>query len=109
MITSIDILCGSREDAIAFALLASCDKLRKITIRLPRPVISFPGAPIWISDGTSCMLALSGLQEVAFGSCESSTNYMNDDKPDAAILRRELTRPRGGLGNIRSINGYLDV
>lgn len=107
LIKSVDVRCGSREDAITFALLASCDKLRAMTIRLPRSVIFSPGAPIWSMDGMSCLLALSGLEQVTFGACEP--NHMTDDKPDAAIIRRELTRPKSAPGGIRSINGYLDV
>ena len=109
LVKSVDILCGGREDAIAFALLASCEKLRSITIRLPRPTILFPRAPIRYIDGMSCLLALSGLEEVTFGPCESSYNFMDNSKPDAAIIRREIMRPRGKPGDIRSVNGYLDI
>ncbi|KAK3691168.1 hypothetical protein LTR37_018822 [Vermiconidia calcicola] len=109
LIKSVDLQCGNREDAISFALLASCEKLQAITIRLPRPVILFPRAPIWCIDGMSCLLSLSGLKEVTFGRCESSFNYMDDSKPDSAIIRRELTRAKGTAGDIRSVNGYLDI
>lgn len=109
LLKCIDVQCGHREDAVAFALLASCEKLRAITIRLPRPSLLFGHASIWIEDGVACLLTLSGLDEVTFGRCESSINYMDDSKTDAAIIRRELTRPRGSPGRIRSVNGYLDV
>ena len=109
LLKAVDVHCGHREDAIAFALLASCEKLRAITIRLPRPVLLFPRAPIWCMDGMSCLLALSGLEQVAFGPCMSSFNYMNDEKPDAAIIRRELTRRKGTPGDVGSMDGYLDI
>ena len=104
LIKAVDIHCGHREDAISFALLASCEKLRAMTIRLPRQVLLFSRAPIWCIDGMACLLALSGLQEVTFGACESHFNYMTDDKPDAAIIRRELTRLKGAPGNYQCLN-----
>lgn len=107
LVESIDVHCGGREDAITFALLASCEKLRAITLRLPRPVIFFPGAPIWCIDGMSCLLGLSGLEQVTFGACESVPNYMNDEKRDAAIVRRELTRRKDTPSDIRSVPSYL--
>lgn len=109
LIKSVDVQCGNREDAIAFALLASCEKLQSITIRLPRAVILFPGPPIWCVDGMSSLLALSGLKEVKYEMPDSAFPYMFDEKPDAATIRRELTRPKGSSGNIRSIGGYLDM
>lgn len=108
-IKSVEINCGGREDAIAFALLASCEKLRAICIRLPRAVLLFPRAPIWIVDGATCLLALKGLEEVIFGSCESSTNSLSDDKPDAAIIRKELTKPRNSPIPIECLQGYYNV
>lgn len=107
LITGIDIHCGHREDAISFALLGSCEKLRAITIRLPRPVLLFRRAPIWCIDGMACLLALNGLQEVTFGPCGSNFKYMSDDKPDAAIIKRELTRPKDAPGNSQCVNTYL--
>lgn len=107
LIKSVDIHCGGREDAITFALLASCEKLRAICIRLPRPMILFPRAPIWIIDGMSSLLALNGLEEVTFGSCQSVFNYMSNDKPDAAIIREELSKPKGSPANIRWVKTYL--
>ncbi|KAK4548244.1 hypothetical protein LTR36_010114 [Oleoguttula mirabilis] len=110
LLTSVDVYCGSREDAITFALLATCSKLRRITIRFPRPTITFPGSRIWIMDGMACLLTLSGLEDVKFGDCGANfPMYMNESKPDAAIIRRELTRPRGAAGGVRWVDGYLDV
>ncbi|KAK5167200.1 uncharacterized protein LTR77_007931 [Saxophila tyrrhenica] len=105
----VDVHCGSREDAMAFALLASCEQLRVLTIRLPRPKILLPRSPLWCVDGMSGLLELSGLEAVKFGHCESAFGCMDDSKPDAEVIRRELTRPRGTSGSIRTINGCLDV
>lgn len=108
-IKSVEIMCGGREDAIAFALLASCEKLRAICIRLPRAVLFFPRAPIWIIDGATCLLALKGLKEVTFGSCASSIHSMSDEKPDAAIIREALTKPRGSPVTITWTGGHYNV
>jgi hypothetical protein len=109
LIKAVDIYCGGREDAIAFAMLASCEQLRAITIRLPRPMMLFSKPPpIWVLDGISCLLSLSGLEEVSFGDCGPRINSMSDEKPDAAIIRKELTRPRGSPGDDSVIKAYLD-
>lgn len=108
LIKEADVYCGHREDAITYALLASCDKLRAITIRLPRPVLLFSKPPpIWMLDGMSCMLSLSGLEEVEFGDCGPNTTSMSDDRPDGAIIRKELTRPRSTPGDNSIIEAYL--
>lgn len=113
LLKAVDINCGrgQREDAIAFALLASCEKLRAITIRLGRPKLLLPPAPIWMTDGVACMLSLSGLEEVRFGACKSENGlpYMDDSKPDGAIIRRELTRAKGEPCGIAWVNGHLDL
>jgi hypothetical protein len=109
LVHSVDVHCGSREDAVAFALLASCEDLQFLTIRLPRPRILLSTWPLWCIDGMSCLLALSGLQQVEFGYCESSFGCMDDQKPDAAVIRRELMRPKGTPCSIRTVNGCLDV
>lgn len=109
LIKDIDVYCGGREDAVAFALLAGCKKLRSIIIRLPRPMLLFPRAPIWIVDGVSALLALGGLEKVTFGACESFPSCMGDGKPDAAIIVKELTRPRGSPGDHKVILNYLDT
>lgn len=110
LIKSVDVHCGGREDAIAFAILDSCENLRTITIRLPRPALLFSKPPpIWMLDGVSCLLALSGLEKVSFGDCGPRVNAMSDDKPGAAIIRKELTRPRGTAGDNSIIQGYIDT
>jgi len=107
---SIDVQCGSREDAISFALLASCTKLRAITIRLGRPRILFPRAPPWCVDGMAALLALSGLEEVRFGDCGPKVRYyLDESKADAEVVRKEVMRPQGAEGAVRWVDGYLDV
>lgn len=109
LIKAVDVYCGGREDAIAFAMLASCEQLRAITIRLPRPVMLFSRPPpLWVLDGMSCLLALSGLEKVSFGSCGPRFHSMTDDKPDAAVIRKELTRPRGTPSDDDIIKQYLE-
>lgn len=109
LIKSVDVQCGNREDAMGFALLASCAKLHTITIRLPRPMILFPRAPLWCVDGVSCLLALSGFKEVKFEAPDHAVTYLSDDKDDAAVIRRELTRTKGTPGDAPSIDGYLET
>ncbi|KAH9826156.1 hypothetical protein Tdes44962_MAKER03673 [Teratosphaeria destructans] len=110
LLKSIDVLCGSREDAITFSLLATCEKLRSIRIRLPRPMILWPGAPIWSIDGMGALLMLSGLEEVKFGDCGPRfKTCMDEDKSDAAVLRRELTRPKQEPSRVRWVNYQLDI
>jgi hypothetical protein len=109
LIQAVDVHCGSREDAMAFALLASCDKLQSITIRLPRPKILLSRSPLWCVDGMSCLLSISGLKEVKFAYCENTFGCMEDGKPDAEIIRKELMRPKDTPGTIRTVNGYLDI
>lgn len=108
LLKSVDVTCCHREDAIAFSLLASCPKLRAITIRHPIPVLILPGSPLWRLDGVACLLELSGLETVTFGECRLK-NYLDESKADAAIVRRELTRPRGERGGVRWVNGHLDI
>ena len=109
LVKSVDVQCGSREDAMAFALLASCAKLRSITIRLPRPRALFPRPPIWVHDGMSALLELSELQNVNFRPAEASATSMSDEHSDAAVIRKELTRPRGTPSSISVVNGFLDL
>lgn len=108
LITSVDITCGQREDAIAFALLASCEDLRAITLRLGRPIVLFQRAPIWIFDGMSCLLYLSGLEEVEFGPISTGVVYLSDRHLDAAVLREQLTRPKGAPGDIKGLSCYSE-
>jgi hypothetical protein len=109
LLRSVDVVCGSREDAIAFALLAACPRLRSLAIRLPRPKL-LPGnrASLWILDGLACLLELSGLEEVTFGECDVLP-YLSDNTHDAEVLRRELTRPRGARSGIRWVDGFPDI
>lgn len=107
LVKSVDVQCGNREDAIAFALLGSCGKLQALTIRLPRPMILFTRPPIWCIDGMSCLLDLSGLREIKFDAPDIGGNYMQDTKPDAAIVRRELTRPKDTPGDLSEIMEYM--
>ena len=110
LIKAVDVHCGGREDAIAFAMLASCEKLRAITIRLPRPMMLTTTPPIWLVDGVSCLLALRGLEEVSFGPCGSHRgNCMSDAKPDATVIRTELARPRGTSGDDTIVRKYIDA
>lgn len=109
LIKSIDIHCGGREDAIAFALLASCEKLQSICIRLPLRMVLFQRAPIWIVDGVSCLLDLDGLKEVTFDGSKPSVTYVSDDKPDAGIIREALTRPKGSTLDTWWLKRYLKV
>lgn len=111
MLRAVDFTCGQREDAVALALLGSCGELRNVTIRLARPKLLFGlMAPLWIADGVSCLLALSGLEDVKFAPCSTkSAMDMNDGKPDAALLRRELMRPKGAPSGVREVEGVLDL
>lgn len=109
LLKSVDIICGQkREDAISFALLASCENLRSITIRLPRPRILFPVMPLWHTDAMACLLHISGLECVNFGAC-STPLHMKDGSHDAEVIRRQLTRPRGKPWDLREVEGVLDV
>ena len=109
LIKAIDIHCGGREDALAFALLASCNSLRSMSIRLPRLKLLFARSnPIWMIDGVSCLLALDGLEEVTLSGWASSHKFMTDNEPDAEIIRKELTRPKGSPRNSDYVQRYLD-
>lgn len=109
LLRSVDVVCGSREDAIAFALLAACPKLRSITIRLARGTL-LPGnrSSLWILDGVACLLELSGLERVTFGECSISP-YLHHDTHDGGLVQRELTRPKGAPSGIRWVDGYPDL
>ena len=110
MLRAVDVTCGQREDAVAFALLGACEELRSLTIRLARPKLLLPIAPLWLADGVACLLALSGLEEVKFGVCCGKAQMdMSDDKTDASILRRELTRLKGTPSGVREVDGVLDL
>lgn len=110
LLKAVDVSCGQREDAIAFALLALCPKLKTITIRLERLLLLPPDAPLWVRDGVACLLELSGLERVMVGEDSlSRPRYLDESTADAAIVRRELTRPRGEGGGVRWVDGHLDL
>jgi hypothetical protein len=110
MLRGVDVTCGQREDAVAFALLGACGELKSVRIRLARPRLLFPMAPLWVADGVACLLALSGLKEVGFGESSGVAKMdMSEEKADAAVLRRELTRERGARSGVREVDGVLDL
>ena len=109
-VRGLDVTCGQREDAVAFALTGSCEKLRNLTIRLARPRLMFPMAPLWVSEGVACLLALSGLEEVRFGeSCGNPKMDLGEGMHDAGVLRRELMRKKGQGSGVREVDGVLDL
>ncbi|KAI6896384.1 hypothetical protein KC334_g10943 [Hortaea werneckii] len=110
LLSRVDIYCGSREDAITFALLATCPKLRHITLRMPRPRLLFPLAPIWQVDGVACLLSLSGLEDVGFEECGASfPRFLQEGSHDAQLVRRELMRARGERSRVRWVGGFPDL
>jgi len=67
-------------------------------------------APLWVSEGVACLLALSGLEEVKFGeSCGAPKVDLSEGMHDAAVLRRELTRAKGVVSGVREVDGVLDL
>ena len=84
------------DHAVAFALLAVCESLQSIRIRLPRPRLFLTRAPVWSMDGMTCLLMLRGLQEATFA--DETTlppHYLSDRSgDDAALVRQLLTRTR---------------
>ncbi|PPJ60784.1 hypothetical protein CBER1_02360 [Cercospora berteroae] len=109
LLKAVDIICGAREDAIAFALLGACDKLQCITIRLPRPMLVYPHARPWVIDGVSCMLHLSGLECVQLAECNPTTRHLGDNPHDTKILKRELMRSKNKRSSIRWVSGAMDL
>jgi hypothetical protein len=110
MLRAVDVTCGQREDAVAFALLGSCRELKSVTVRLARPRLMFPMAPLWVADGVGCLLGLRGLEEVRFGESSGAMHVdMSEEKPDAAVLRRELMREKGSPSGVREVDGVLDL
>ena len=110
MITSVDVECGTCEDAAAFALLSTCPRLRSITLRLPRQILLLPQSPIWVTECVDCMLSLRALTYVVIADpFQYQTWYRNqrglhtcippsmcriNRSPDAELVIRMLTRPR---------------
>lgn len=108
LLKRVDIVCGGREDAIAFALLSCCTNLISITIRLPRLTILPPEAPLWCIEGMTCLLSLRGLEKVDFDAYDAP-QFMNVTCADAQVIMRELTQPIGAASGVRNHGGYLDV
>lgn len=109
LIGSIDIHCGGREDALAFALLASCGSLHTMCIRLPRLKLLFARSnPIWMIDGVSCLLALDGLEKVTLSGWARSYKFMTENEADAEVICRELTRPKGSPRTTDYVQRYLE-
>lgn len=109
-VRGLDVTCGQREDAVAFALMGCCGRLRSLTIRLARPRLLFPMAPLWVSEGVATLLALSGLEEVRFGACcENAKVDLGEGMHDAGVLRRELMRKKGEVSGVRDVDGVLDL
>ncbi|KAK0936068.1 hypothetical protein LTR29_012346 [Friedmanniomyces endolithicus] len=120
---SVNIACGSREDAIALSLLATCHNLQRITVRLRRARLVFPRASLWVVDGVAALLALRGLREVRFGNGSGCVAFVcaygelarcgpglvGKGHVDAAVVTREIQRPRGEAGGVRWVDGYMDI
>lgn len=110
LLKSVDVVCGHREDAVAFSLLAACPRMKSITIRLAKTQLLPPhvGRPIWIIDGLASLLELSGFTNVTFGECKDKI-FLDGSSHDAHILRRELMRPKDADSGIRWVDGIPDV
>ncbi|KAF2718583.1 hypothetical protein K431DRAFT_210955, partial [Polychaeton citri CBS 116435] len=94
LLTGIDVVCGNRDDALAFALLATCEKLTRIVIRCPRPKLLLSGAPIWTVNSAACLLSLTGIDTVDFQPTAPGLRHLGQSEPDVAIVCQALTRPR---------------
>ncbi|KAK0958406.1 hypothetical protein LTS16_010713 [Friedmanniomyces endolithicus] len=115
VLRSIDIVCGSREDAIALSLLATCYELKRIVLRLTRARLVFPRASLWLTDGVAALLALRGLQEVRVGNGSGCVKHIGPHclgrvlvslgRRDAEVVERELERPRGEEGGVSMTRG----
>ncbi|QIX00019.1 hypothetical protein AMS68_005536 [Peltaster fructicola] len=113
---AVAIKYGSREDALAFALLACCESLATFRIMVARPTLMYPGAPFWIIDGIATMLDNSGIERVHFvrdvqsqAIRKSSLGLEDYSSTDTQVIRRELTRPRDSPSNVRFIDGIPDL
>ncbi|KAK5118480.1 hypothetical protein LTR62_002995 [Meristemomyces frigidus] len=104
----------SREDAIAFSLLAAgTPKLRSLTLGWGRPTLLLPrsqGGPIWLTDAVAALLELSGLQEVGFGEDGvEGKGCLGQGSRDAEVVRRCLMREKGEAGFVRWVDGCMDL
>ncbi|KAK4552286.1 hypothetical protein LTR86_010456 [Recurvomyces mirabilis] len=108
---SVDICGPSREDAIAFSLLASCSELRSLTLRWTRPTLLMPQArPIWVTDSVAALLEISGVLTVEFASDgPDGKSFLKEGSEDAAVVRAQLTRLKGESGSIRWVDGNMDL
>ena len=123
-IQGVDVRYVQREDALAFSLLATCPKLRSLTLR--RQLQRLDGvrsSPLWRTDGLAALLEISGLETVTVLGydaekalvAESIRAWRRDTVDDAEIvldepvLVRELTRPRGTESGVRWVNGLPDL
>ena len=104
LVRSVQVLCGSREDAPAFALLACCEKLRSINIDLPRSKLVWKGAPLWLTDGVACMLALDGLEKVECFMTNMHTTWQRSGQvpifASAAYVKEQLSRKKGTASDV---------
>jgi hypothetical protein len=109
---SVDICLGGREDAIAFALLASCHNLKSIKIRHAKRYIIAAYAPVWHLEGISSLLALRDIKNIEFGVIEGSGEEvcLQASDQDAQVVARELRKRRGEPSGIRFVDGrWLDM
>jgi hypothetical protein len=108
----VDIQLGGREDAIAFALLASCRNLKSITIRHSKPhLIAVPTPPVWLVEGIASFLSLRGLGNVNFANPEQDEcRWLHASDQDAIVITRELSKNRGEPSSVRFVDGrWLDL
>ena len=109
LIRNVDVQTGSREDALAFSLLASCPALKSVTLRHPHPNIMIPRAPIWYVDGIACLLSLRGMENIEFAEGQNP-QCLRASSIDASAIRKELTRNRYERGGIRWLDGrWMDL
>jgi hypothetical protein len=109
---SVDICLGGREDAIAFALLASCHNLKSIHIRHSKRHLMAAYAPVWHVEGIASLFSLRGIESIEFGAAEGSDEAvcLQASDQDAKIIVRELSRKRGEPSGIRFVDGrWLDM
>jgi hypothetical protein len=108
----VDICLGGREDAIAFALLASCYRLKSIVIRYPKRHLMAAYAPVWHVEGIASLFQLRGLENVEFGIVEGHEEAacLQASDQDAKVIMRELSKKRGEASGIRFVDGrWLDL
>ncbi|KAK3110003.1 hypothetical protein LTR53_016162 [Teratosphaeriaceae sp. CCFEE 6253] len=114
LLSDITLVCGSREDAITFSLLASCHNLRRMYIISTRARLLTPSAPIWLVDGLAALLTLRALDDVEFvqdghfdKTADRAMATSKNDGADATALERELMLSTGKQGRVRWSDGYM--